>query len=105
MFKHLLSISLMITAGSAMAAQGIDAVNCTGDQIEIFMGDNTTVSSVTSVSYGGNALSLDNATNNGAEVIIVPVASCATKSVGQFGACLNNIIIIMRHLSVCNPSC
>ena len=41
MFKHLLSISLMITAGSAMAAQGIDAVSCTGDQIEIFMGDNT----------------------------------------------------------------
>ncbi len=53
-------------------------VNCTGDQIEIFMGDNTTVSSVTSVSYGGHPLSLDNATNNGAEVIIVPVASCAT---------------------------
>lgn len=78
MFKHLLTISLMITAGSAMAAQGIDAVNCTGDQIEIFMGDNTTVSLVTSVSYGGNPLSHDNATNNGAEVIIVPVASCAT---------------------------
>ena len=38
MFKHLLSISLMITAGSAMAAQGIDAVNCTGDQIEIYGG-------------------------------------------------------------------